>query len=67
MIRKLISIDLQEGQQVGVQATPTFIIGIRDPKSATVSGEMFSGAVSEGKFVQTIKKYITLSETSPKG
>jgi len=59
--------DLQEGNQIGVQATPTFVVGIYDPKSATVSGEMFSGAVSEDKFVRTIEKYISLSQTAPKG
>ena len=48
--------DLQEGSQVGVQATPTFIVGIHDSEAATISGEMFSGAESVSKFTQTIEK-----------
>ncbi|MFQ5671821.1 MAG: DsbA family protein [Nitrospinales bacterium] len=59
--------DWEEGNQIGVQATPTFVVGIYDSKSATVSGEMFSGAVSEDKFVRMIEKYLSLSRAAPKG
>ena len=57
--------DLRDGSRIGIQGTPTFVIGLRDQESATVTGEMFSGAVPEQKFVQTIEKYILLSKANP--
>lgn len=65
--RERVLKDAQEGLQVGVQATPTFIIGIHDRDAATVNGEMFSGVVSEEKFIKTIEKYIALSQAAPEG
>ncbi len=43
---------------MGIRGTATFIIGQYDREAATVSGEMFSGAVSEKKFVKVIEKYL---------
>ena len=37
-----------------------------DPDSRTISGEMFSGAVSEEKFVHVIEKYLASSRTEAK-
>tara|TARA_B100000686_G_scaffold249098_1_gene259039 strand:- start:993 stop:2087 length:1095 start_codon:yes stop_codon:yes gene_type:complete len=54
--------DIKDGSRMGIQGTPTFIIGIHDYESATVTGEMFSGAVPEEKFIQTLEKYILLSK-----
>ncbi|MEC7641295.1 MAG: thioredoxin domain-containing protein [Nitrospinota bacterium] len=65
--KKRVFTDLQDGNQVGVQATPTFIVGIHDPQSATISGEMFSGALSLNQFTRKIEKYISLTEVPPKG
>jgi protein-disulfide isomerase len=56
--------DLKEGAQMGIQGTPTFIIGSFDAETDTISGEMFSGAVPEEKFVSTIKKYLRLAESN---
>ena len=56
--------DLKEGAQMGIQGTPTFIIGSFDAETDTISGEMFSGAVPEEKFVSTIKKYLRSSESN---
>ncbi len=36
----------------------TFILGAYDPESKTVSGKMFSGAVSEEKFIRVIEKFL---------
>ena len=55
--------DIRDGIDLGIQGTPTFILGIHDPETRTVSGEMFSGAVSEEKFVQVIEKYLTSART----
>lgn len=60
--------DLQEGFKLGIQGTPAFVIGVYNQKKSTITGEMFSGAVSEENFVRKIEKYISLSEgreTSP--
>jgi len=56
--------DLKEGAQMGIQGTPTFIIGSFDAETDTISGEMFSGAVPEKKFISTIKKYLRAAESN---
>ena len=56
--------DLKEGAQMGIQGTPTFIIGAFDAETDTISGEMFSGAVPEEKFISTIKKYLRSAESN---
>jgi protein-disulfide isomerase len=56
--------DLKEGAQMGIQGTPTFIIGSYDAETDTISGEMFSGAVPEEKFNSTIKKYLRSAESN---
>ena len=55
--------DIRDGAELGIQGTPTFILGAYDPETQTISGEMFSGAVSEEKFVRVIKKYLTSTRT----
>lgn len=54
--------DIEDGAKVGIQGTPTFIIGIYNPRDGAVSGEMFSGAVKEDKFVKVIEKFLALAE-----
>ncbi len=56
--KKRVQDDVQAGAKIGIRGTPTFIIGQYDPNSDTVSGEMFSGAVSEEKFISVIEKYL---------
>ncbi|VAX31508.1 Periplasmic thiol:disulfide interchange protein DsbA [hydrothermal vent metagenome] len=58
--------DMREGARLGIQGTPTFILGIYDLENGTVSGEMFSGAVSNEKFVEVIEKYLSLSRAEAK-
>lgn len=58
--------DIREGVDIGIQGTPTFVIGSFDQDSRKVSGEMFSGAVSEEKFVQAIEKYLALTGAEAK-
>ena len=54
--------DMEDGVALGIQGTPTFIIGLYNPSSATVNGEMFSGAVPPGKFIHLIEKYLNRSQ-----
>jgi protein-disulfide isomerase len=58
--------DIRDGAELGIQGTPTFILGAYDPETQTVSGEMFSGAVSEEKFVRVIEKYLTSTRIEAK-
>ena len=57
---------MREGARLGIQGTPTFILGLYDLENGTVSGEMFSGAVSSDKFVEVIEKYLSLSRAEAK-
>lgn len=57
--RKRVQDDVQAGAKIGIRGTPTFIIGQYDHRQGTVSGEMFSGAVPEDKFISVIEKYLT--------
>jgi protein-disulfide isomerase len=58
--------DIRDGAELGIQGTPTFILGAYDPESKTVSGKMFSGAVSEEKFVRVIEKFLASTRTEAK-
>lgn len=58
--------DIRDGAELGIQGTPTFILGTYDSESKTVSGEMFSGAVSEEKFVHVIEKYLSSTRSEAK-
>jgi len=63
---KRVEKDIRDGVEMGIQGTPTFILGSYDYESGTVSGEMFSGAVSEDKFSKAIEKYLALTGTEAK-
>ena len=58
--------DIRDGAELGIQGTPTFILGVYDSETQTISGEMFSGAVSEAKFVRVIEKYLSSTRTEAK-
>lgn len=54
--------DFEEGASLGIQGTPTFIIGRYDSATSIVDGEMFSGAVPPDKFIVLIEKYLKLTQ-----
>ena len=60
--QKRVLQDIEDGARIGIQGTPTFIIGLYNPGDGTVSGEMFSGAVLEEKFIDVIEKFLTLAK-----
>jgi protein-disulfide isomerase len=60
--QKRIQSDLEEGVSLGIQGTPTFIIGTYNYSTSTINGEMFSGAVDPSKFINLIEKYLNHSE-----
>ena len=63
---KRVEKDIRDGAEIGIQGTPTFLLGSYDQESGKISGEMFSGAVSEDKFVKAIEKYLALTGTEAK-
>lgn len=60
--QKRVQNDFEEGVSLGIQGTPTFIIGTYNHSTATINGEMFSGAVAPSKFIKLIEKYLNHSE-----
>lgn len=60
--QKRVQDDFEEGISLGIQGTPTFIIGTYDHSTSTINGEMFSGAVEPSKFINLIEKYLNHSE-----
>lgn len=54
--------DIADGSKMGIEGTPTFIVGLYNAKAGTVTGEMFSGAVPEEEFARKINKFIALAE-----
>ncbi len=60
--RKRVQNDFEEGVSLGIQGTPTFIIGTYNHSTATINGEMFSGAVAPSKFIKLIEKYLNHSQ-----
>lgn len=60
--RMRVQNDFEEGISLGIQGTPTFIIGTYNHSTATINGEMFSGAVDSSKFIHLIEKYLNHSE-----
>ena len=60
--QKRVKKDFDEGMQLGIQGTPTFIIGTYNKEKGTIYGEMMSGAVPTNQFVQVIEKYLNSPE-----
>ena len=63
--RERVQSDMEHGFRLGVQGTPTFIIGIFNHEKSTVNGEIFSGAVTGDKFSRLIEKYLALTRVQP--
>lgn len=59
--QKRVQNDFEEGIALGIQGTPTFIIGTYNHSTATINGEMFSGAMAPSKFIHLIEKYLNHS------
>ena len=56
--------DISEGRQLGIQATPAFIIGRYDANKSTITGEVVSGALPEEQFKRLITKYLTQARSA---
>ncbi len=64
--RPLVEKDIQDGRRIGIQGTPTFILGLYDKEQGIVTGEMFSGAVPEERFSNSIEKFLKKINTETK-
>ncbi|MDH5559872.1 MAG: thioredoxin domain-containing protein [Deltaproteobacteria bacterium] len=56
--RSRVQNDIKVAASVGISGTPSFIVGKYNPKNKSVSGEVFSGALPETHFLETIDKYL---------
>ncbi len=56
--RRRVENDIQEGIELGIEGTPSFIIGTYNPENSTINGEILSGAVTGEKFSHVIEKYL---------
>ncbi|MGK5092275.1 thioredoxin domain-containing protein [Deltaproteobacteria bacterium TL4] len=56
--RDRVNKDINDGQALGINGTPGFIIGRYDSKAGIVKGELLSGAQPPEKFEELIQKYL---------
>ena len=56
--RDKVNKDINEGKLLGINGTPGFVIGLYDPKTKIVRGELLSGAQPQEEFERLIQKYL---------
>jgi len=56
--RSRVNADLDQGRQLGISGTPSFVIGRYDPKSKRLTGEVMSGAMPYGQLKAVIEKHL---------
>ncbi len=56
--RPRLEMDQKDATEAGINGAPGFIIGLYDPKSKTVTGEIISGAQPQMAFINIIEKYL---------
>jgi len=64
--KTLVNNDIKDGRGIGIQGTPTFILGFFNKEQGIVTGEMFSGAVPEERFAKSIEKFLKKIDTETK-
>ena len=57
--RGLVNEDMKDGAALGITGTPGFFVGLFDPKSGGIQGEVLSGAQPYSTFQQTLDKYLS--------
>ena len=62
--RSLVSKDILDGRNAGINGTPGFIIGRYNAEKGVLEGELLSGAVPEGKFKAALEKYLKSTATA---
>ena len=57
--RGLVDQDMKDGANLGITGTPGFFVGLFNPKSGEIQGEVLSGAQPYDAFQQTLEKYLS--------
>ena len=57
--RGLVNQDMKDGSILGITGTPGFFVGLFNPKSGEIQGEVLSGAQPYDAFRQALEKYLT--------
>ena len=57
--RGLVNQDMKDGANLGITGTPGFFIGLFNPKSGEIQGEVLSGAQPYSAFQQALDKYLS--------
>jgi len=52
--------DIADAASIGIRGTPSFLIGLYDPKTKQLKGEMVSGALPKEELTKLLDKYIAL-------
>ena len=57
--RGLVDQDMKDGSNLGITGTPGFFVGLFNPKSGEIQGEVLSGAQPYDVFQQALEKYLS--------
>ena len=57
--RGLVDQDMKDGANLGITGTPGFFVGLFNPKSGEIQGEVLSGAQPYDAFQQALEKYLS--------
>ena len=57
--RGLVDQDMKDGSNLGITGTPGFFVGLFNPKSGEIQGEVLSGAQPYDAFQQALEKYLS--------
>ncbi|MBC8257511.1 MAG: thioredoxin domain-containing protein [SAR324 cluster bacterium] len=57
--RGLVNQDMKDGAELGITGTPGFFVGLFNPKTGEIQGEVLSGAQPYSTFQQTLDKYLS--------
>ena len=57
--RGLVDQDMKDGANLGITGTPGFFVGLFNPKSGEIQGEVLSGAQPYDAFQKTLEKYLS--------
>jgi len=57
--RGLVNQDMKDGANLGITGTPGFFVGLFNPKSGEIQGEVLSGAQPYDAFQQALEKYLS--------
>ncbi len=57
--RELVEQDISDGSKLGISGTPGFLVGVFNPKTGEIKGEVLSGAQPYNEFKKILDKYLS--------